>query len=172
VLEALKNNSGDVRVAGLEALGKLGDESSVIVLAKAAAESPGPEQEAARRSLWAMAGSKIDQAIVAEIGSTSGKVRLELIAAAGERGISSAAGILSKATGAGDPEVRRTAVHALKNVGGPEQVPVLLDLVLGIDSIGSEGGNANAFVAVAAIATGGRSTACFRLRALRRSSRA
>lgn len=130
VMEALKNNSGDVRAAGLDALGRLGDESSVMVLAKAAAERPGPEQEAARRSLWALAGAKIDPAIVAGIGSTSGAVKLELIVAAGERGIASAADILSAAAGDGDPEVRRAAVRALKNSGGPEHLPVLLDLVL------------------------------------------
>lgn len=129
-LAALKNNSGAVRAAGFAALGQLGDESSVTLLAEAAAQSPGPEQEAARQSLWSLPGAKVDSAITEGIASKSGKVRIELITAAGERGITSATGDLSKAVRDTDPDVQRAALKALRNIGGPEQVSIALDALL------------------------------------------
>jgi HEAT repeat protein len=126
-LIALKNNSGDVRAAGLAALGKLGDESSVMVLAEAAAERPGPEQEAARQSLGELRGAKVDSTIVEGIRSKSGKVRTELIVASGERGMVSAADALATALDDADPEVQRAALRSFRNVGGSAQVPALLE---------------------------------------------
>ena len=129
-LAALKSNSGDVRAAGYAALGELGDESSVIPLAEAAAERAGPEQDAARQSLWSLGGPKIDAVMVEAIASHRGKIRTELIAAAGERGIMSAAAELASAIRHADADVQRAALRALRNVGGSEQVPAVLDFLL------------------------------------------
>ncbi len=101
-----------------------------MVLAEAAAAGQGLEQNAARQSLYGLRGRGIDPAIVAAIGSSSGKVKAELITAAGDRGIASAADALAKAVQDTDPDVHREAVRALRNVAGPAQVPALLDLLL------------------------------------------
>jgi hypothetical protein len=101
-----------------------------MVLAEAASSGARTEQEAARRSLYSLRGVRIDPAIIAAIGSTSGKVKTELIVAAGERGASSAADALAQAAQGADPNVRREALRALRNVGGAPQAPVLLDLLL------------------------------------------
>ncbi len=130
VLSALKNDVPEVRAAALAGLGKLGDESSVMVLADAAAAGKEPEQSAARRSLAELRGSGIDRAIVSAMGSASGKVKTELIIAAGERASSSAADALAQAARDTDPVARREALRALRNVGGSGQAPVLLDLLV------------------------------------------
>jgi HEAT repeat protein len=111
-------------------MGKLGDESSVKVLAEAAAAGEGTEQSAARRSLYTLRGRGIDQEIIAELGSASGKVKLELIAAVGERVAVSAADALTREAQGTDPEVRREALRALRNVGGAAQTAGLLDVLL------------------------------------------
>jgi HEAT repeat protein len=128
-LAALKNNSGDVRAAGFAALAKLGDESNVLTLAEAAAERPGPEQDAARQSLGSLRGAKTDATIIDAIGSKRGKVRAELIVAAGERGIATAADPIARSLNDNDPDAQRAALRALRNVGGSPQLPVLLDLL-------------------------------------------
>jgi HEAT repeat protein len=130
VMTALKSVAPEVRAAALAALGKLGDSSSVKLLAEQAAAGQGAEQTAARKSLSGLSGSGVDAAIIAAIGSTSGKVKAELIAAAGERGATNAADTLAKAAQETDPDVHREAVRALKNVAGPAQIPALLDLLL------------------------------------------
>ena len=128
--EALKSGTVEVRSAAVAGLGKLGDASSVMVLAETAASSEGGVQKAARESLYGLRGPGIDPAIVASIGSASGKVKIELIAAAGERVNSAAAETLLQAARAGDPDVRRESIKALRNVAGPAHVPALLDLLL------------------------------------------
>ena len=129
ILAALKNNVPEVRAAALAGLGKLGDESSVMVLAEAAAAGKEPEQSAARRSLSGLPGAGIDRAIVAAIGSSTGKVKVELIAAAGERVSTGAADALGLVVREADPEARRAALLALRNIGRPAQTQALLDLL-------------------------------------------
>jgi type 1 glutamine amidotransferase/HEAT repeat protein/sugar phosphate isomerase/epimerase len=130
ILAALKSTSPAVRAAALAGLGRLGDESSVPVLAEAAASGQALEQAAARRSLYSLRGPGIDKALIAAMGSSAGKVKTELITAAGERGAAGAADALAKAAQESDPEVRRAALLALRNVGGTGQTAALLDLLL------------------------------------------
>ena len=129
VTRAAASDSVTVRVAALAALGKLGDESSLGVLAERAASGQAMEQAAARRSLYELAGPAIDSAIVAAIGSSSGKAKVELILAAGERGATSSADALIQAAREPDPDVRRNALRALRNVAGQGQVPALIEMV-------------------------------------------
>jgi HEAT repeat protein len=68
------------------------------------------------------------------MGSSGGKVKSELIIAAGERGTVSAADALTRAAHDPDPDLRREALRALRNVGGAAQTQALLDLVLNASS--------------------------------------
>ena len=130
LVAALKSPAPAVRAAALAGIGSLGDASSVKVLAEAAAAGEGVEQSAARRSLYTLRGPAIDREIVAELGSASGKVKLELITAVGERVAVSAADALTREAQGTDPDVRREALRALRNVGGAAQTAGLLDLLL------------------------------------------
>ncbi|MCP5115790.1 MAG: HEAT repeat domain-containing protein, partial [bacterium] len=127
---ALMSEASAARAAALAGLGKLGDESSVTILAKAAASGQGKEQNAARRSLYSLRGPGIDRALISAMGSSSGKVKVELIMAAGERAATSAADALTRAARETDPDVRSSSLRALRNVGGAGQTPALLDLLL------------------------------------------
>ena len=127
--QSARANSVEVRTAALAGLGKIGDQTSVGLLAEAAASGKPPEQAAARQSLSGLAGPGIDSAVVAAIGTSSGKVKAELILAAGKRGSTAAANALVQAVHDPDPDVRRNALRALRNVAGPAQVPALLEIV-------------------------------------------
>lgn len=130
VLSALKSDQPAVQGAALSAVGRLGDGSNVPTLAEFAAKGEEPGQSAARASLYTLRGSNIDNAIIGAMSSASGKVKAELIRAIGERAASSAADPLVNAAQEPDPDVRREALRALRNVGGAAQVPALLDLLL------------------------------------------
>jgi HEAT repeat protein len=130
VLAALKSNERAVRAAALAAVGRLGDASSVKVLAEVAASAEEPELSAARQSLYTLRGSGIDGAIISGMASTSGKVKSELILAIGERATASASDALIKAARETDPDIRREALRALRNVGGAAQTAPLLDMLL------------------------------------------
>jgi HEAT repeat protein len=130
VTGALKSTEPAVRAAALSALGQLGNESSVKVLAEAAASGKEPELSAARHALYTLRGPNIDATIVAAIGSSTGKTKSELIIATGERAITSAANALAEAASNGDPEIRRDALRALRSAGGASQTESLLALLL------------------------------------------
>ncbi len=129
VLAARKSPNPDVRAAAFGALGALGNETDVASLAEAAA-GDGPEHAASRRSLYSIRGAGIDSAIISALAASQGQVKLELILAAGERGANSAADALVSAAQESDPEVRRSALLALRNVGGAAQIEPLLELLL------------------------------------------
>jgi HEAT repeat protein len=129
-LTALKSSNRAVRAAALAAVGKLGDASNVRMLAEIAATAEEPEVSAARRSLYTLRGREIDSAVIAAMNSTSGKVKAELIMATGERAAASAADALITVARESDPDVRREALRAVRNVGGADQTPALLDMLL------------------------------------------
>jgi HEAT repeat protein len=133
-LKTAKSAEGEVRTSAIRALGALGDGSAVTPLATEAANGQGEQQAAARRSLYSLHGASIDPAIVAALGTTSGKVKAELIVATGERGTAGSADALVKAIQDQDPDVHREALKALKNVAGPAQVPGLVDFVVNASS--------------------------------------
>lgn len=128
---AMKSPSKPVRVAALEGAGRVGNAALVPVLAAAAAAGEPEEQAAARASLVRLRGEDVDRALVeAMTASGEPKVRLELIRAAGERGLSAAApALLSMARDAG-PEVRRESLRALRESASAKDIPGLLELVL------------------------------------------
>jgi len=61
VVDAVKAEDQSVRIAALRALGQLGDDSSVELLAQSAAGAKGAEQKAARDSLYRLRGENLSQ---------------------------------------------------------------------------------------------------------------
>ncbi len=157
-VQALKDGAPTVRVAALRGLGKIGNESVILPLAETAAAGAGStqqgagelegartggfpdereipvsgsltEQAAARESLWRLRGAGIDKAIIAGIGKAEPKVKVELIRAASERGMSAATEILLVNATDSNREVRRAAMRALRGTARPSDVPALLSLL-------------------------------------------
>jgi HEAT repeat protein len=130
LLKAVRSASAPVQAAALGGLGKLGDQSSLMVLAEAAAAGTGVQQAAARAGLVSLRGPAVDAALIEGIGSSAGKVRYELIIAAGGRGTAGAADAIAKMLPDKDPDAQREALRALRNIAGLPQVPALLDALM------------------------------------------
>jgi HEAT repeat protein len=128
-VEAANSGSTEIRLAGLTGLGRLGDGSVISLLASKAASSEKAEQAAARSALYMLNAPGVDRAVVERIGASNGKEKVELIAAAGERSISSSADVLIQTVRDSDPEVHREALRALRNVAGAGHVPALVKLL-------------------------------------------
>ena len=134
VITAVKAPDESVRIAALKAVGQLGDESSVDLLARTAAQTKGTEQKAARESLYRLRGSKVDEAILAGITKAQSKAKVEMIKSAGERNISAGVSTLLKTAKDSDRKVRLESLKVLKVVAGPEHLPVLVELLLNLQS--------------------------------------
>ena len=126
---ALKGTNKPVRMAAIEGVWRVGNASTVPLLAGIAASGEAAEQTAARLSLSRMPGKDVDQAVASGIGSGEPNVRLELIRAAGERGTMGAAPALLKMARDPNDDVRRESLRALRETGSANEVSGLVALV-------------------------------------------
>ena len=127
---ALKSSSKPVRMAALEGIGPIGNPSIVPLLAAIAAGDDPAEQAAARASLGRIPGKDVDQAISDGISSAPGKMKRELIRAAGDRGATAAAPVLLATARESDNDIRRESLRALHDVGSENQITGLVNLVV------------------------------------------
>jgi type 1 glutamine amidotransferase/HEAT repeat protein len=132
-LAAVKSAPPDVRVAALRGLAKVGDASTVLLLAERAAGSKGLEQMAARTSLWTLAGKDVDEAVLFWLlASPNDSVKNEFIQAAGERRISAAKANLMSLAASGSPANSLEAARALRATVSASDIPALLEVLFGL----------------------------------------
>jgi len=130
VVTAASAEDQSVRIAALRALGQLGDDTTVALLARAAASARGAEQKAARDSLYRLRGPKVDQVILDEIPKSEAPVKVELISGVGRRNIKAGVGPLLKTAEDADRKVRTESFRVLKVVAAPEHLPALVQLLI------------------------------------------
>jgi HEAT repeat protein len=130
VVVAVKAEDQSVRIAALRALGQLGDDSSVELLAQAAAGAKGAEQKAARDSLYRLRGTNVDKVILAAIPKAEAKTKVELISSVGQRNITAGVATLLETAKDSDRKVRTGSLRTLKVVAGPENLPALVELLI------------------------------------------
>ena len=134
VVAAVKSEDESVRIAALRALGQLGDDSSVELLAQAAAGAKGAEQKAARDSLYRLRGQNVDKVILAAIPNSEAGIKVELISSVGQRNITAGVAALLETAKDSDRKVRTGSLRTLKVVAGPEDLPALVELLIGATS--------------------------------------
>ena len=130
VVAAVKSEDESVRIAALRALGQLGDDSSVELLAQAAAGATGAEQKAARDSLYRLRGPNVDKVILVAIPKAEAKTKVELISSVGQRNITAGVATLLETAKDSDRKVRIESLRVLKVVAGPEHLPALVELLI------------------------------------------
>jgi HEAT repeat protein len=127
--EAAASDREPVRIAALNGLVKLGSAPDVAMLATRAATAIGDEQTAARTALVGIGGNAADAAILQAIPIAEAKVKVELIRAAGERGIPAAPSVLLATASDPNRAVRTTSIRALRETADAPHVPALLELL-------------------------------------------
>ncbi len=149
VVAAAKAPDVLVRVEALKALGQLGDDSVVMLLAERAGGARGDEQKAARDSLSRLKGSRVDAVILDGLAQAEPKTKAELIGSVGRRNI--VAGLKNLLETAKDPDrkVRSESLKVLKVIAGPGDVPVLVELLLNLRSASDRGEAEKTVAAVA-----------------------
>ena len=130
VVAAVKSEDQSVRIAALRALGQLGDETTVALLAQVAAGAKGAEQKAARDSLYRLRGPKVDQVILDELPKADAAVKVELVGGVGRRNIKAGVEPLLKTAKDSDRKVRTESFRVLKTIAGPEHLPALVELLI------------------------------------------
>ena len=116
-----------VRRASIEALGILGDASTVPVLLDLAVNG----DETARRSLAALPGKSVDSALLASLASAASvPAKTELVRVLGERLVAGAVDPISASLTDPDSSVRVAAAKAMGRIATPDRIPALLGVLV------------------------------------------
>ena len=149
VVKAAAGPNPEVRLAAVKALGKIGDATSVETLSKTVVEGKSDaEKEAAANSLERLRGEGVNAALLACMKATPADARPALIDALVARNATDAAsGLLQEAAGP-DAQVRAAAFKALGRLAGPNDLPVLLKLLVELQGDAGRGEAERAVVQV------------------------
>jgi HEAT repeat protein len=129
VLELVKSNQELVRLAAIRALGSLGTEADVPVLAAQAGAASDAGKNAARQALVRLRGDRVNPAILAAMDTQEAGVRAELLAVLAARNVRESLPVVLRCAADADPAVRAAALDALRFMADEQQVDELIRLV-------------------------------------------
>jgi len=148
LLATAKSGPKPVRVAAIEAATELGDAAAVPALVQLLDDGDREIAQAAQSSLAAFPGKEADAAVADMFQSSNAARQLTALELMGRRRMADSAAILLKAAREGDPQVRPAAIKAIGDLGSPEQLPALLDLLQDPQAAPQQGAVEQALVAV------------------------
>ena len=132
VLKTLKSKYLLVRIASLNTLSNIGDESDVLTIATIAAKNSGDERNAARSCLALLKDNNVDKVIVSNISQADNNLKIELIRAVGERGNSSAFSTILENCSSKDKQVRTASYTTLSDISAKEEFSALVKILYSI----------------------------------------
>ena len=130
MLRLAKEGDAAVRPAAIQALSKFGEGTQAPALLEWAAGGDAPIARAAASTLATLADQGVDRVLLAAIEGGEGKRRAVAIELLGQRRTAAATPGLLKAATDPDETVRRAAVKSLADTAGPQDVSLLVALVL------------------------------------------
>ncbi|MDP6044447.1 MAG: HEAT repeat domain-containing protein, partial [Phycisphaerae bacterium] len=148
VTAAAASKDAAVRTAALDALGSLGDASSVTILARAL-PAGGSDAAAAGGSLTGLRGDGVGAAIIKALGSDNAAVRASLVKILAARREKEATPAVLKIAGSDkESTVRRAAFKALGTLGAQSDVPQIASMLVATESSSDRAGLANTILQV------------------------
>ena len=131
IIAATRSADATVRKAALQAVGKLGDKSSVALLVEFASGGAGSEEIAATiNSLELLSGDGVDLAITKNMQNSPPTIRPELIRVLSDRNAVGAVDALLTESLNPDSKVRRAAFKALGRLAEQKDLPSLVGLLV------------------------------------------
>ncbi len=150
ITELIKSDQDVVREASIDALGKLGDGSTVKVLL-GMADSP-KLKESVAKAITGMTGDDIDHALIEALGNS--KIRKPAINVLVARGTGAAVPELLKLTSANDADIRQLAWDAVGNLGRGGDIEPMIKAITGLKNKADLGNAGSALRKVFARAEG------------------
>ncbi len=123
--------SGDksIHIAAIRLLPEMGSESALRWLALLLGDGDGEVSDAVHEALAAIPGKEVDARVMRMYTGNNAKMRLVAIELMGRRRMVGSVGALLKVAGEEDSQVRPAAIKMVGELGGPVQLPALLDLL-------------------------------------------
>lgn len=127
-----KSGEKTVRIAAIKALPAIGHSSTVPVFLELLADGDRQISKTAQESLAALPGKETDAAVTAMLNSNKTDQRLAALELIGRRRMTTSVPVLLKAAGDTDARVRPAAIKKVGELGGPAELPALLDLLMNL----------------------------------------
>ncbi len=127
-----KNGAKSVRIAAIRSLSEIGHASAVPVLAELLNDADGEISQAAQESLAALPGRQADAAVMRMLDSSQTSRRLTALELIGRRRMTTSIPALLKAAGDAEAKVRPAALKKVGELGGPAELPALLNLLMNL----------------------------------------
>ncbi len=158
VVDLVGSKDEAVRLTALEALGALGNGTTVPLLALKAAGGSTEERLVARASLTRLRGDEIEPALLRHLNLTGPQQAVEVMEALGRRGATNAVPALMARLDHPEAHLRLAAWRVLRELGQPPHLPALVQHLLAVQE--SERGEAEDTVAaVSRLASGAAQSA-------------
>ncbi len=122
--------SKPVRLAAVRTLAELNQATVLPVLLGLLGQADEELAKAALDGMAGLSGREVDAAVVAMFATRDNRKRLTALELIGRRRITAATAALLKAAGEADPQIRSAAVRRLGELGGPAELPPLLDMLV------------------------------------------
>jgi HEAT repeat protein len=129
LLAIAKDGKIPARLAAIRAIPQIGDPSALPVLLELVCAPDKEISAAAQESLAALQGKQVDDAIMTMLSDTNAASRLMAMDLIARRRMTSATPALLAATESPDQKTHTSAVKKLGELGGPAELPALLDLL-------------------------------------------
>jgi len=136
LFQIAKSGPEPVRIAAIKAIAEIDDASAVPVLAGLVAGNNRPIAGAAQEALGSLTGASADAAVMDMFKSSDTQKRLVALELMERRRMTPAVPVLLKASKDADTKVRPAAIKMVGELGGPEQLAGLLDVLMGLESAG------------------------------------
>jgi HEAT repeat protein len=133
IKDACQSDSVTVRIAALRALGKVGDEFTIGLLVRHAAQGVGAEREATLESLASLPGQNVNSVLVKLLDNSDNAGKAVICRVLLQRNAVESAGALVKAARTGDRSVRAEALKALRNLACQREISALVDLIFVVE---------------------------------------
>jgi HEAT repeat protein len=128
VLRAAAKGHKQVRLAAIDAVGRIGNATCVAPLLESAAEGDAEIAKAAKEALVELPGQPVDKDLVSRLSKAEGKTYPVLIEVVGQRRIDATQELL-KALNSSDRAVKSAALTALGNIVPDKYLSVLINQV-------------------------------------------
>lgn len=130
ITAAAKEGAPPIRLAAIEALGRIGDASAVPVLISAAVGEQADLAAAAKTALITMKGPGSQEAIIAALGQDNAAAKKIAAQVLGDRHATAAAPHIKKFLGDASDELRAAAIEALGKCAAPADLPALTGILI------------------------------------------
>ncbi len=130
LFDASKGGPLPVRLAAMKTLPEIGNASAILVLVDLMADSNAQISQTALECLASLPGPEADNAVMTMFRSSNTATRLAALDLMGRRRMTQAASLLARAAADAEGELRPAAIKKVGELGGPDQLPVLLDLLM------------------------------------------